>query len=158
MKYLVTLIVISIALITNVSAQEQTASSQNKKNEIQYGTLIVDVVEFRNSDGKLYASLFDSKKGFPGKPEKAVRKAVGTISNKTARIEFKGIPFGVYAVSVAHDENGNGKIDTNFLGIPKEGVGASNDAKGTLGPPKFKDAKFNLNKPNQTIKITMGYY
>ena len=41
-----------------------------------------------------------------------------------------------------HDENGNGKLDTNFLGIPSEGVAASNDAKGTMGPPSYEKAKF----------------
>jgi len=48
----------------------------------------------------------------------------------------------MYAVSVFHDENYNGKLDTNLLGIPREGVGASNDARGNFRPPKFGAAAF----------------
>jgi len=50
---------------------------------------------------------------------------------------------GKYAVSVFHDENSNGKLDTNFLGIPREGVGASNNAKGHFGPRNSARQRFN---------------
>ena len=67
---------------------------------------------------------------------------------------FEDIPEGTYAVSIFHDENDNGKMDTNFLGIPSEDYGCSNDASGFLGPPKWEDAKFQL-KENTSIKITL---
>jgi len=61
------------------------------------------------------------------------------------------------AVSVFHDENGNGKLDRNFIGMPKEGVGASNDAVGTLGPPKFDDARFSYKGGAQSLTIHLRY-
>lgn len=70
---------------------------------------------------------------------------------------FQNLPAGEYAVSVYHDENNNKKMDTNFFGIPKEGVGASNNARGHLGPPKYKDAKFLFNGKSQTIQIQIVY-
>ncbi len=72
-------------------------------------------------------------------------------------VVFESLPPGEYAISVFHDENKNGKMDSNFFGIPKEGVGASNDAKGQLGPPHDKDAKFNFTGNTQSIIINMIY-
>jgi uncharacterized protein (DUF2141 family) len=62
-----------------------------------------------------------------------------------------------YAVCAFHDENSNKKIGTNWIGIPKEGIGVSNNAKGNFVPPKFDDAKFAFNKPEQTITISLKY-
>ena len=59
-----------------------------------------------------------------------------------ARCDFEGIPAGTYALVVLHDENMNGKVDTNWIGIPKEGYGFSNDAKASFSAPSFKDASF----------------
>ena len=50
-------------------------------------------------------------------------------------------------------KNDNGKMDTNFLGIPKEPVAISNNAKGKFGPPKYKDAKFMISTSPTNIKI-----
>jgi uncharacterized protein (DUF2141 family) len=60
-------------------------------------------------------------------------------------------------VSVVHDENANGKLDTNFVGMPREGVGASNDAKGHMGPPKFNAASFPYAAGRLDLKIHVNY-
>ena len=64
------------------------------------------------------------------------------MENKKATAIFKNIARGMYAISVFHDKNDNKKMDTNFVGIPKEPTGMSNGAKAFFGPPKYKDAKF----------------
>lgn len=61
-------------------------------------------------------------------------------------IRVTGLPPGVYAAQAFQDENGNGKVDTNFFGIPTEGIGFSRDAPMRLGPPRFDDAAFTLDK------------
>ena len=76
------------------------------------------------------------------------------ITNHSCTIIFENIPKGTYAVSIFHDENNNGKLDTNFFGIPNEDYGCSNNAKGFMGPPKWQDAKFKLNT-NKTLLITL---
>jgi 4,4'-diapolycopenoate synthase len=53
------------------------------------------------------------------------------------------------------DENGNGKLDHNLLGIPREPVGASNNPTGRFGPPRFSDCVFSLSEPSQTISIQL---
>jgi uncharacterized protein (DUF2141 family) len=57
---------------------------------------------------------------------------------------FSGIAPGTYAVALFHDENGDGKLDTNFMGVPREGVGVSNNKLRSFGPPRWDDAKFPL--------------
>ena len=96
----------------------------------------------RNSNGQIICALYSSPDGFPKRSEKALAHVNSSISDKQAVCEFSGIAPGTYAVSVFHDENSNGKLDTNFMGIPREGVGASNNAKAiwarpNLTPPLF---------------------
>jgi len=72
-----------------------------------------------------------------------------------ARFEFSGLAAGNYAVSVVYDEDGNGKLNTGFLGIPSEPVGFSNNAKATFGPPSFDKASFAFPQ-SEKISITLG--
>lgn len=60
----------------------------------------------------------------------------------TVRVTLPNVPAGTYAIQAFHDENNNEDTDQNFLGIPKEGVGFSRDAKIVFGPPKWRDAQF----------------
>jgi uncharacterized protein (DUF2141 family) len=60
---------------------------------------------------------------------------------------------GTYAVSVLHDVNSNGDLDTNFLGIPKEPLGFSNGAKPKMGPPSFDAAKFTHGSEATKLQI-----
>ena len=81
-------------------------------------------------------------------------KKIKIIKNNTKNIIFKNIPKGIYAISLYEDKNMNSKLDTNFFGIPNEGIGISNDAPSTFGPPLWSDAKFLLDKNiTQTIKM-----
>ena len=70
---------------------------------------------------------------------------------------FRDLPPGVYAVSVRHDENLNGKLDTNFLGIPKEGYGASNNPSKKLREPTFDEGRIELKDAEQAIEIKLIY-
>jgi uncharacterized protein (DUF2141 family) len=64
---------------------------------------------------------------------------------------------GTYAISAFHDENNDKKVNSNFIGIPKEGIGVSNNAKGSFGPPKFDDAKFEFTQSDQSVGISLNY-
>lgn len=117
----------------------------------------VDIGGFRNDRGQVFCALYSSSDGFPKNGKKAVARIDSEISNKHAVCEFSDIAPGTYAVSVFHDENSNGKLDTNFMGIPCEGVGASNGAKGHFGPPKFGAAAFHFSGGRLDLKITITY-
>ncbi|WP_107038220.1 DUF2141 domain-containing protein [Brumimicrobium mesophilum] len=122
------------------------------------GNLIIEVKGIKNEMGKVRFIVFSHPHGFPSSPEKAKYIAEGEININSSKIEIKNIPFGEYAVSVMHDENNDGKISKNFLGIPQEGIGVSNDTKSTFGPPRFDQAKFKFTRDKQSIEINMQYY
>jgi len=123
----------------------------------QGGVIDAEVVGLRNNKGQVFCALYASAEGFPKDSQKAIQRDRSSISEKKASCDFSGIEPGTYAVSVFHDENSNGKLDTNFLGIPREGVGASNDAKGHMGPPKFAAAQFLFSGGRLNLKITINY-
>ena len=66
------------------------------------------------------------------------------VSEGRAVLHYPDLPPGTYAITLFHDENDNAALDMNFLGWPKEGVGASRRAHVRLGPPRFEDAVFEL--------------
>lgn len=128
-------------------------SVHGKAPEESRGTIVVETTGFRNNQGEVRVGLYASRDGFPDKPEKAYRTFTTPLRKNAVEVTFTDIPFGTYAIGILHDENGNGKMDTNWLGIPKEGYGASNNAKGRFGPPRFEDAKFKLD--SERIKLTI---
>jgi uncharacterized protein (DUF2141 family) len=117
----------------------------------------VEVSGLRNDKGQVLCSLFSSATDFPKRAERAAAHTQSDILHGHAVCEFTGIAPGTYAISVFHDENSNGKLDTNFMGIPREGVGASNNAKGHFGPPKFDVAAFRFSGGRVDLKITINY-
>jgi uncharacterized protein (DUF2141 family) len=117
----------------------------------------VEISGLRNDKGQVLCALFTSAKDFPKNGDKAVAQTWSGITNGRAVCEFSTVAPGRYAVSVFHDENSNGKMDTNFIGMPREGVGASNNARGHFGPPKFDDAAFRYAGGKLDLTITIIY-
>lgn len=114
------------------------------------GKIFIEVGNIKNTNGMLRALLFNSHDGFPGEPSKAIKTTSSNITSDKMTLIFSGVPSGVYAVSVIHDENSNSKMDYNFLGIPKEGYCFSNNAAGIASPPRFEDAKFKFASDDKT--------
>lgn len=75
----------------------------------------------------------------------------------TVRVRVEGIPPGVYAVQAFQDSNDNMEIDRNFLGLPTEGIGFSNDAPFRFGPPRFADAAVRIGSTNGAIVLRLRY-
>ncbi len=116
-------------------------------------TIEVEVTNFESNKGAAYIGLYNAENSFL---ENEYKGKIVEIKNKKAVLVFKDIPDGTYAVSVFHDEDNNGELTTNFLGIPKESYGASNNAKGVFGPPKWDNAKFEVRNGvlvKQTISL-----
>jgi uncharacterized protein (DUF2141 family) len=118
-------------------------------------TITAQVSTFRSTKGALVCRLYAGPDGFPGKPTYKMVRTVG-LTGKETTCSFSGVTPGTYAVAVFHDENGNGKLDTNFLGIPSEGVGVSNNHAGSFGPPHWDDAKVAVTA-DITLNINLRY-
>jgi uncharacterized protein (DUF2141 family) len=112
----------------------------------------VEIIGFKNDKGAALVGLYNTKDSFL---KKGIQFGKTVVKNKKAYIVFSNLPRGEYAVSMYHDENANGKLDANFIGIPKEQYASSNGAKGFMGPPKFDDAKFTLSS-NQKMVIKIN--
>ena len=111
--------------------------------------LTVNISGLSSNKGKVLIALYNEEGQFL---KKRFKGGMSKITDKKVTYTLKDIPKGEFAVSFFHDENDTNKMDTNFFGIPKEDYGCSNNAKGFMGAPKYKDAKFQLSK-NQTINI-----
>ena len=117
-------------------------------------SIVVQVSNFENDKGVCRACLFNTEASFngEGKPVQCVQTL---ISNKTSRLVFTNVVSGVYAVSVFHDSNNNNKFDKNFLGIPKEGYGASKNKLPFASAPSFNENKFSIDTGTTTLKIRL---
>lgn len=104
----------------------------------------LNVIEFRmrvrEKGGVVRCGLFE-RSGWLKKP---VASATARADGPTALCVFHNVSAGTYGLSAFHDQNENGKLDTNLLGMPIEDYCASNDARGVFGPPSFEDAKFRF--------------
>jgi uncharacterized protein (DUF2141 family) len=120
-------------------------------------TVSVNVGPLRAVKGSLACRLYTTSNGFP-------RTATGTLNRRAkiagdhARCVFEKVAPGTYAVMVHHDENDNGKMDKNLLGMPLEGYGASNNRTHALSAPSWDESKFAVEagKP-RTLSITLRY-
>ena len=121
----------------------------------QNANLTVSVSDLKNNNGTLTAELYNSKEKFLKTAFKTVSTA---IKSNSATVTFIGIPKGEYTVLVYHDENKNGKLDKYLIGMPKESVAVSNNAKGFMGPPKYEEAKFTVTADTKiNIKMTKAH-
>jgi uncharacterized protein (DUF2141 family) len=102
----------------------------------------------------LYVAVHSLPEDFPARDAKAIKSAVAAKADATELL-IPNVPKGEYAVAVFADMNGNGMLDSNFIGIPKEPVGVSRDAKGRFGPPKFADAAFKVGEGATALTIEL---
>jgi 4,4'-diapolycopenoate synthase len=117
--------------------------------------LSIEVRLTPNAHGEVGFLIFSSPSGFPGDKTKAVRHGFLPITpgSRESHIDT-ALPPGTYAVTVYEDLNSNHRLDHNFIGIPSEPVGASNNPKGLMRPPRFDECSFRIGANAQTIIIS----
>jgi len=138
--------ILAIALVAAVAASSANAAD-----------LIIKVKDVRDAKGSVLISLYDSQESFL-KPPLAKLKQKAKASKGEITFVFHDVPAGSYAAGSFQDEDDSGKLKTNNLGVPSEGVGFSNDAQGSGGPPKFAQASFVFDgKSDKTISFSLNY-
>lgn len=120
------------------------------------GTLDLQFTELRSAKGVLRICVTTDPAHFPDCKGEA-RAITRTIGASQPHVVIEGLPGGDYAVSVIHDENGNGKLDT-FAGIPREGIGFSRNPKLAFGPPRFTAASFAVAGAAVKQSVRMKYF
>ncbi len=124
-----------------------TSETTTKGNDIK-----VTITGFSSNEGTFKITLYDSQKHFLS-IKKLSKKVI--IKNNKVTVTFKNIPNGNYAISCYHDANGNNRLDRNGYGAPTEAYVFSNDARGTMGPPTWEDAKFEVKDKAITMQLEL---
>lgn len=147
-NYLVPVMKIITSLIVLFSFFCLRASAQGRTQ-----TLIIS--NLANKTGSLYIGWYAAAEGFR-KPDKAVFQKIAAVGGReSVPVSFENVPPGTYAIAVFFDVNGNGKMDTNFLGIPKEKYGFSNNIYPMMRAATFKESSFIVTDKEGNISIRL---
>jgi uncharacterized protein (DUF2141 family) len=119
------------------------------------GDLAVEVSGIRSDKGRIGCALFAAEAGFP-MDAAAARVDWQPARSSGVTCRFAGLPPGSYALAVSHDLNGNGKTDTNFLGMPTEDWGVSNNVRPSMRAPRFREAAFQIGEGTTRIAVAVG--
>lgn len=109
-------------------------------------TLSIEINNLHNSKGQIHLFVFD-------KEQNKIAEKIERIENNKCSITIENLSSGEYAFKYFHDENNNNELDCNWMKIPKEGYGFSNNARGNFGPPPFEQWVFEINDHKKMICI-----
>jgi len=139
---------LSIGILLLAAGQTEASASVTSTR------LVVMLEGLQSNKGQVVVALYDNAKSMKAKTP--LVHGTLRIEDRKAVFEVASLAPGRYAVAAFHDEDADGKLGTNFLGIPNEGVGTSNNPK-TFGPPGFEDAAFDLKAPETRLTVRMNY-
>ena len=117
------------------------------------GELVVNVQGIRAQTGLLKVAVVDSLEAFDGKAA-PVQADGAPPKGEVSRFVFKDLKPGTYAVMITHDENGNGKLDSNLIGMPVEGYGFSNNPR-VMRKPTWEEVRFDIGNTDVAIDVTL---
>ena len=109
------------------------------------GILMVEISGLQNASGNVYIAVYDSDSSWLS-DDTVLNHQVAiadALDGDLVRVELL-LPLGDYALSVFYDQDGDGELKTNFIGMPKEPIGLSNNVVAKFGPPDYADAVFSL--------------
>lgn len=130
---------------SNLYANDNKHSVQFEINKIEMG------------DNKIYLQLFKGEENF--NKGRALESRIINANANSLMVSFNNLSPGDYAIRLYHDQNNNGKLDTNLFGIPTEGYAFSNDAKPKFGPPSYETMSFVIDETQATVNnsTTINY-
>lgn len=147
---------LALALVSAATVAGEDAIAEGPAPR-ENATVTAVVSPLRNQKGALGCRLYKSGAGFPETSAGAVELRVAA-SSPLARCVFSDVPPGTYALSVMHDENDNRKLDKNFLGIPTEGYGVSNNHTHAMSAPTWEESKFVVERGRDvSLAIRLRY-
>ena len=120
--------------------------------------LVIDIKGLKNATGQVLVGIYDDPERFPKKGKSLEHVVVPKITGNTAQATFENLSEGRYAVVVVHDEDMNHELTRDFMMMPEEGFGFSNDVEPFMGPPSFDEASIAVSDGDNRIKITMQHF
>lgn len=158
---LATILIVYLTLYSpTILAEQLEDSASTPQNTTTTGDLSIAIDNLRNTKkGQLLVLLYDRIDRVEVDVEGAFKVIRAPLEGQSQTVVFNSIPHGDYAVAVLHDKDKDDRMDTNFIGIPKEDMGASNNARGgPLGGPKWKKAHFTVAGDVTAIAISMHHF
>ena len=116
--------------------------------EIQIGNL-------SRADGAVHVAVFRDEASFKAERSSCYEEVITVSSRSPIRLRLPELPAGKYAIAAFHDQNGNGKLDKNWMGIPQEPYALSNNVSAKWKAPTFEDVAVEINSDNQQISLKL---
>ena len=116
------------------------------------GDLTIRVDDVRRAEGQVLVALYDSAGNFL---KRSVKGGAAPAASGSTTVVIADVPPGEYGIALFHDANGNGKMDSNAMGMPVESYAFSNNALGMMGPPSFEQAKFSVAPAGASIAVSL---
>ena len=145
--------VLSLAYVISASVSLSFAQPTLAQSDRQ-GSIIIKVTGLRSEKGQVRIAVFNSSEKWLG--EDPVYSSTINVDSHMVVWKISDVPYGDYGIAVLHDENKNGKMDKNFLGIPLEPYGFSNNLRVTFGPPKWEKSKFVVKGSTTEVAIEVN--
>jgi uncharacterized protein (DUF2141 family) len=115
-------------------------------------TLKLKIVNIKKVQGDIYIAVYDNEQDYM---ENRFAEAIAPVEKEGEMETEVKIPYGKYAVTIFHDVNGDTELNSNFMGIPKEPYGFSNNPRAMFGPPSFEQSLFEFKEDGQQIEINL---
>ncbi len=147
-------IFMTMMLVTASAAPALAADNYTKEGVSGTASIAVTLTGIKDVKGVVTAGLFNSEDGY--KNGGTVRGVRVDVASDILIFNYENLPDGEYAIKLFHDVNGNGEMDTNLFGIPTEPYAFSNNAIGSMGPAKWKDAKFTISNGDNTHAMKLN--
>lgn len=122
---------------------------------VEAAELNITVRQVLPQQGELLVALYDTAEGWPDQPRPTQTAQRLQAGGDTMTLTFSDLTPGRWAVMVLQDLNGNGRVDKNFVGLPKEPYGASNNRLPRMAPPAFKEALVDVGPSGATLIIEL---
>lgn len=148
-------VMLTVAALPFLAAGATMPATAQSNSQPNGATVTVKMTDLRNAKGVVRACMTSDDDRFPKCRSDAAAHRHVVRANGSLEFTFRNVAPGRYAIALLHDENENGKADRAMMMMPTEGFGFSRDAKVRMGPPKFRDAAFDVSAANvrQTIKM-----
>ena len=147
-KVLRCLLILGFAVLASPTGSSAFAAEQPSET----GTVVVTIAGCPSDEPLVYCALFDKEPSFLSNTNMFRKERLKSRAGGCAWV-LTEVPFGEYAVAVFQDANGNGKLDTDFFGRPKEPFGISGNPDCSKAPPRYEDAKLSVSKTDTRVSI-----
>lgn len=154
LQWCLAVVLLGLASVSRVHAVEAVRLVSDGAVNAEQVELIVQVEGAQSNTGKVFVAVLNSAEAYQDDQAEPVAQGVWPVQNKKAEGRFQ-LPPGVYAIRLFHDENNNGTLDTNLIGIPTEPFGFSNNASVVFGPPSFDKVKVEIKEGQKTLVIRL---